>query len=151
MGPTSEDQERFTRWQAITIAQLTLATNMIFTLSVALLGFEVALMLKSDFALPGLQKWGFLLSLFATAGSIAAGIWLVINRLRDFRATKDAARLRLDGNHEEANRRSTYANDLGAHTWRLFWWQIGSFACGILFFGLSVVLPAASRSFTGTC
>ena len=151
MGTTSEDQDRFARWQSITIAQLTFATNMIFTLSIAVLGFEVALLLKQDLALPGLQKWGFLLSLLATAASIITGIWLVINRLSDFRATKDAARLRIDCRHDEADRRSAHANELGAHTWRLFWWQIGSFGGGIAFFCLSVVLPATSRLFVGNC
>lgn len=150
MGTPSEYEDRFVRWQAITIAQLTYAANLIFTLTVALLGFEVTLLLKQDFALPGLQKWGFLVSLLATAASIAAGIWLVVNRLRDFRATKDAARLRTKGRNDEADRCSAHADEVGAHTWRLFWWQIGLFASGIAFLCLSVVLPATSRLF-GTC
>jgi|WetSurMetagenome_2_1015567.scaffolds.fasta_scaffold365608_2 hypothetical protein len=139
----------FVRWQAMTIAQLGFASNLIFGLSVAVLGFEVTLLLNGTYEFGSfLPKFGFLLSLIAVAVSIGLGIWLVINRLRDFRATEKVARLREKNrpDSEIAPYRADYEK-FSKMTWRLFNWQIGIFTLGLVFFFLSIVLPAASKLF----
>lgn len=134
----------FVRWQSITIGQLTYAINLILGLAVASLGFEVTLLLnskidfdacwhKSDFLCVVTFFSASCLSILALVASIAFGIWAVINRLRDFRATMTAARLREKGkpNSEIDPYRALYRR-LGRATWRLFWFQIGAFGSGVV-------------------
>ena len=78
----------FIRWQSITIAQLTYAVNLILGFSVAALAFQVATLLNENFKPVSWQKYTFLLSLVILLASVGFGLWCVINRLRDFRATK---------------------------------------------------------------
>src|ERR1700730_13138167 len=84
---------RFTRWQSITIAQLGYAINLILSFSVASLGFALSLA-KDTTQLAG-NCWAkhlLLFSIFLILLSIGAGLWCVINRLRDFRKTEGIAR-----------------------------------------------------------
>lgn len=77
--------------------------------------------------------------MFLLVLSVALGIWCVINRLRDFRATTKAARMREKGKPNEDIKpyRDLYKK-LGEKTWVLFWWQVGTFGVGILFTILGV-------------
>jgi hypothetical protein len=132
--PREEPRGSFVRWQSITIAQLTYSVNLILGLAVATLGFQTALLLKETFHPAGWQKCAFGVSMLTLLLSIGFGIWRVINRLRDFRATTRAARLREDGKPDDEIQpyRDLY-NKLGERTWGLFWWQIGTFGFGIVF------------------
>jgi len=134
-----EPKGSFARWQSITIAQLTYSVNLILGLAVAALGFQVALLLNEKFLPLGWQKCAFGVSFVALLSSIGLGIWCVINRLRDFRATTKAARLREGGGSQDDIRpyRVLYEK-LGEKTWWLFWWQIGTFGVGIVFSVLAV-------------
>lgn len=116
----------FVRWQTITIAQLTYSVNLILGLSVAALGFQVALLLNEKFLPVGWQRCAFGISMLTLVLSIGLGIWCVINRLRDFRATARAARLREDEKPDEDIQpyRDLYKK-LGDRAWSIFWWQIG--------------------------
>lgn len=77
------DKDSFVRWQATTLKQLGFATNLILTFSVAVLGYEVVLLLNGSLGVSSfLPKFGFLLSLATIVVSIGLGIWLTINRLR---------------------------------------------------------------------
>src|SRR5437879_3380280 len=96
-----EPKGSFVRWQSITINQLTYAVNLILTFSVATLGFQATLLLGDQFKPVSWQKCIFSLSLVLLLSSIGLGIWCVINRLRDFRATMKTARLREDGATED--------------------------------------------------
>jgi hypothetical protein len=141
-GDPSSVEERpisFSRWQARTIEQLGYAINLILTLSVAALGYELALLL--DEKVPRLDKHNCLLvlSISSFTLSIGAGIWCVINRLRDFRATAQTARRREQGASElELQPLRSLTDSLGKRTWLLFWWQIGAFGIGILLLVLAV-------------
>jgi hypothetical protein len=131
--PKEEPRGSFVRWQSITIAQLTYCGNLILGMTVAALGFQVSLLLNDKFTPIAWQKCAFSVSMFLLILSIAVGIWCIINRLRDFRATTKAARMREEGKPPEDIQpfRDLYKN-LGKKTWCLFWWQIGTFAIGII-------------------
>jgi hypothetical protein len=134
MSQDDEPKGSFVRWQSTTIAQLTYSVNLILGLAVATLGFQVALLLNTQFQPAGWQKCAFGASILTLLFSIGLGIWCVINRLRDFRATTKAAQLRESGRPiaEIQPYRDLYKK-LGKVTWRLFWWQIGTFGIGIVF------------------
>jgi len=79
--------------------------------------------------------------MFCLLISIGLGIWCVINRLYDFRTTKDVARQREKGASQNELEDLRLTNeDYGTMTWKLFWWQIGMFAFAILTFILSVTI-----------
>ena len=128
-----EPKGSFTRWQAVTIGQLTYAVNLVLGFAVATLGFQVALLLNDKFTPLAWQKCAYALSLLLLAVSVVLGVGVVVNRLRDFRATKEAARLREEGASEAVIEpyRVLYRR-LGARTWGLFWWQLGTFSFGVL-------------------
>ncbi len=136
----------FIRWQSVTIGQLTYAVNLILGFAVATLGFQIALLLNEKFVPVSWQKCAFSLSLLLLGLSILLGVAVVINRLRDFRATMTAARLREEEAASEAleEQRSLYRR-LGARTWCLFWWQLGTFAVGIALTVLSVLASATQK------
>jgi hypothetical protein len=137
--PRKEPKGSFVRWQSITIAQLTYSVNLILGLAVAALGFQVALLLNDKFNPIAWQKCAFFVSMFLLVLSIAMGILCVINRLRDFRATTKAARMREERKPgENIQPYRVLYKKLGEKTWSLFWWQIGTFGVGIVFMILGV-------------
>jgi len=125
---------KFTRWQSITITQLGYAINLVLSFATASLGFSLSLARDSRNLT---SCWGRHLLLIAIAifmFSIGLGLWCVINRLRDFRKTKDIARDVEQGKltPAEHERRNAETQRLGESTWLMFWWQIGLFAIGLL-------------------
>lgn len=136
----------FIRWQAITIGQLTYAINLILAFSVATLGFQVTLLLNEKFTPLSWQKCVFSLSLVLLSISVALGIWVVINRLRDFRVTTKAARKKEGGaREEEIEPYRVIYRKLGEKTWCLFWWQVSTFGFGALCMVLSVLASASHK------
>jgi hypothetical protein len=129
-----EQKGSFVRWQSITIAQFTYSLNLILGLAVAALGFQVGLLLNEQFHPAGWQKCAFGAAILMLFLSIGLGIWCIINRLRDFRATMQAARLRERREPDDSIKpyRDLYEK-LGERTWSLFWWQIGTFGVGLVF------------------
>lgn len=136
----------FTRWQSITIAQLTYAINLVLGFSVAALAFQVTTLLNEKFNPVSWQKCAFSLSLLILLASVGLGIWCVINRLRDFRATTKVARMREEGKSDEEMQphRALYKK-LGEKTWGLFWWQIGTFGVGVLLFVLGIAASVSEK------
>jgi len=134
-----EPKGSFIRWQSTTIAQLTYSVNLFIGLGAAALGFLVALLLNDAFAPAGIHRCAFVASLLAILLSLGFGIWCVINRLRDFRATEKAARLRERGEPDDKIQpyRDLYKR-LGKATWTIFWWQIGTFGAGVLLMVIAV-------------
>ena len=131
MANTNED-ESFVRWQGITISQLGYAVNLILGLAVAALGFVITLLLNKEFIPVSWMKCTFSVALLSLLASIGIGIWCVVNRLRDFRATKEVARKREKGaTDSELQPLRDLSGMLGSKTWWLFWWQIGMFGAGI--------------------
>jgi hypothetical protein len=141
-----EPRGSFVRWQAITIGQLTYAINLVMGLSVATLGFQVALLLGDNFTPTGLQKCAFVLSLFALMISVVFGVVVVINRLRSFRETMRTARAREKAKEAAIieGHRQLYRK-LDKRTWWLFWWQVGAFASGVVLTTLSVLAFAGQK------
>jgi uncharacterized membrane protein YbhN (UPF0104 family) len=92
-----KNRESSIRWQGRTIEQFGYALNLILGLSVAALGFELTLLLNKEFERTGWQNCLFIISILSLLLSIALGLWCVVNRLRDFRATTEAAHKREDG------------------------------------------------------
>jgi hypothetical protein len=143
MSDIAEARERFIRWQAVTVAQLSYSINLILTFTVAALGFGASLLLKEPFQ-PG--SWPLrllLLSLLLLLAAGGLGVWCTINRLRDFRATTKITRLRTKEGHDadaELNILRALTNKLGGRTWGIFWWQIGVFSAGIILLVLAVAL-----------
>jgi hypothetical protein len=152
---TKDDSKgSFVRWQSITIGQLTYAINLILGFSVATLGFQVTLVLSDKFNPVSWQKYAFSLSLALLAASLVFGIWVVINRLRDFRTTMKAARerekLERKGAREEEIKKEiepyrVLYRKLGERTWCLFRWQVGTFSAGVFFTVLSVLASVSHK------
>lgn len=137
----------FIRWQSITNGQLTYAINLILGFAVATLGFQVTLLLNDKFIPVDWQKCAFSLSLLLLGMSIVLGIAVIINRLRDFRATMRAAQLREEpaAAPEAIETQRVLYRTLGARTWCLFWWQLGTFFLGITLGTLSVLASAIPK------
>jgi hypothetical protein len=134
-------RERFVRWQSVTITQLGYTVNLILGLATGSLGFALTLLKDKDFVPQNCQKVFFDLSLASLLLSIALGIWCVISRLRDFRKTKNIARdgeqWKRDGIADDEiksrlEQRRAEVKSLGKCTWRLFYWQLGSFGFGLV-------------------
>jgi uncharacterized membrane protein YbhN (UPF0104 family) len=143
-----EPKGSFTHWQSTTIVQLTYAINLILSFSVAVLGFQIAIILNEKFNPVSWQKCTFLFSLACLLISVGSGILCVINRLRDFRATMKVAQMREKGrNDEEIQPYRALYQKLGAMTWRLFWWQIGTFGVGVLVLVLSIAVSLRNKLF----
>lgn len=129
----------FHRWQSLTIAQLTHTVNLIFGLSVAALAFQVTTLISDRFNPVSWQKCVFSTSLIALLFSAALGIWCVVNRLRDFRVTTKIARVReQNADNSQLDSDRALSEKLGKRTWRIFWWQIGTFGVGILLLVLGI-------------
>lgn len=128
-----EPKGSFVRWQAVAVAQLTYAINLLLTFAVATLGFQVALLTGDKFSLAASwQKCLFSLPILFLGASIIFGLAVVVNRLRSFRATMRAARARENGDTEAHTTNRTLYKILDPRTWWLFWWQAGTFAAGIV-------------------
>ena len=153
---STKHKESFVRWQAITIGQLGYAINLILGFATASLGF--AFIQVKDITLD-VSCWGkvFLtLSILSFLISVIFGIVCVINRLRDFRRTKDIASCREDWQREEVpvteidnrlRQRREEVKKLGKWTWRLFYCQIGSFTFGIVLLALALTIIYHARLF----
>ena len=140
-----EPQGSFVRWQSIRIAQLTYAVDLFLALSIAVLWFQIALLLNEKFVpVWCLQKGAFSLSLLALAVSVFLGFWVTVNRLESFRETAQAARAREQERTDDHKAHKARYEELDGRTWCLFFWQIGMFGTGLVFVFLSVVVPAVA-------
>lgn len=136
--------ERVARWQQLTIAQLSFTNNLFLGLNLGFLGFFITQnKLSADCAC-----WIFVIKVLAILGlgvSFFTGVYLVVNRLRDFRSTTALVRRREkkfkikqgleSGNlvsiESEISTLKKKTTQLGIKTWILLNWQIWSFAIGI--------------------
>src|SRR5207237_2277829 len=110
-------------WQSVIRAQFTSAGYVMLALSVAALGFQVVFVLNASFD-PG-DPWqraalvAALLSLLVLFLSVAMGLFLVLNRVRDMRATLLAVRSSATESETrviEGNQR--LSAKLGRRSWR---------------------------------
>lgn len=138
--PTKKDRESSVRWQGRTIEQFGYTLNLILGLSVAALGYGLSLLLEGKFRGVDWQNCVLLHSMLSLLLSVFLGLWCVVNRLRDFRTTTKIARKRENG-EPDSNLQPlrTLACTLGKRTWHLLWWQIATFAAGILLLAIAVI------------
>ena len=135
-----KNRESSNRWQGRKIEQFGYSLNLILGLSVAATGFELTLLLDKKLERGCWQNCLFAISILSLLLSVAIGLWCVINRLRDFRATAELARNREDGKPDlELQTLRELTRTLGNRTWALFWCQIGAFGLGILLLVVAVV------------
>jgi len=133
------ENERFVRWQKIAIDQLSYALNLVFTLTIATLGYCFVLLKDREFTPGSSARCAMLLSLSALAFSAICGLACVLNRLRDFRATAKRARNAPDAPAQDELR------GVGGITWGLFYAQVFSFALGIAAIAITLLLTYGGK------
>lgn len=101
--------ENYIRWQNYRITQLGFTINLLIILAVGLIAFTIKY-LQSDLILNGFQKILFWFGSFLTLSSIGIGLFVVVNRLEDFRITAQIALKR--GRNEETKNESEKAKKL---------------------------------------
>jgi len=162
-GPEDSEESSFVRWQGKTLTQLGYAVNLILAFATASLGFSLSV-IKHESYTPGIWAKAFMaFSLLMILSSILFGIWCVINRLRSFRHTKNAARTREERDKMkekspssgtalanlqkqlEAERACYTSLDKGS--WVLFWFEVTTFGLGILFLIASFVAVYRGKLF----
>jgi hypothetical protein len=122
--------ERFVRWQANTMAQLSTALSLLLGFSVAALGFLFSLLQDKSFTPVGCYALLYLGALAAFFIASLVGIAAVVTRLLDFRLT--ATKVRSGSLEEPLTMFGTSASSYGKATWRLFWVLAVSFFVGVL-------------------
>jgi hypothetical protein len=131
-------KERFNKWHTKQIDLLTFSINLVFTISIAFLGFIIDML--SDKCSSGEKGILIVMGIIVTLGILA-----LISRLNDFRVTKNITKSRrriyelenkiqyedieasdLDQLKNKLNQQSRWTNILGKSTWILFYLQIAS-------------------------
>ncbi len=144
----TKNRDSFIRWQGRTIEQLGYALNVILSLSVATLGFEMSILLSKEFEKFRWQNCLFISVAFLIL-SVALGIFCTINRLRDFRITTDIARKREnDMSDPKLTPLRKLSCTLGKRTWVLFWSQIMTFGIGVLLLIMPIGFTIIARRLT---
>ena len=121
-------QERFTRWQAMSINQLSVALTLISSLSTAGLGACFSLM--QDTTQTSVASFQIALPISATLflGAIFFGVISVITRTLDFRLTARKIRREQTGNSRTGNTIWLLtSNHYGTLTWLFFWLSLLAF------------------------
>lgn len=137
-----ENKASSIRWQTITVNQLTYVSNLILTFIVASIAFEVNLAISKPVVFSScLTKMSFIASLIMFAISFIVSIFLIFNRLKDFRDTTDIARLREDTENKDSSLQARRAENrkLGVKTWRLFNTQMITFSIGMILAVISFI------------
>jgi hypothetical protein len=128
------DNDSYIRWQNIRISQLGFINNLIIGLSIALLGFIIDFIQTDNLILNNFQKLMFWIGSLLILSSIGIGIFVVINRLEDFKLTAQIARKRENKKNTEDENERTISKLLGKRTWKYFTWQIATFLIGFIAF-----------------
>jgi hypothetical protein len=125
--------ERYSRWQGLAIAQLSIAVALISGLSVAGLGAGLSLLQNKDFYLSQPYNCIFAVSLILLLIAAFFSCGAVITRLLDFRLTAREVRKK---QRPEYNKPLTIfgsgSEDYSHATWRLFWSSCAAFALGAI-------------------
>lgn len=125
--------DSYTRWQRITITQLGFTTNLIFTITIAIIGFSFKTVTNSNFLLSCSEKYFYTAGFIILLISFVSGIIITFTRLIDFRLTAKTARKRENNSRDMAlNNLRCKTKYLGKATWGLFWVQISTFGLGTL-------------------
>jgi hypothetical protein len=135
-----KNRQAFNRWRDHTIKQITAASAVLFGLSSAGLGYVLALLNDHGKQLDVAHSVSFGIFAAAFAISFVAGIFLVINRLDDFRKTAKIVKDRDENDEARATNRPIPHPDLddqreetgllGRSTWVLFYTQLAGIGIG---------------------
>lgn len=136
-------EEKFIRWQKIQIEQMSFVINLIISLSIAILAFFATLLADDNLKLDDPSKIYFTLSLLSIVLSIIFGILLSINRLYDFKYSKDINKYKLldeNKNKEIIIELRVRTKCIGKRSWLLLYLQIIPFISTIILFFLYLSL-----------
>jgi hypothetical protein len=129
---------RFVRWQTTQITQFGFVQNLVLGFAMAGLGLWVSLLRDVGFQPHCWAKCLFSLSAFSFISSIGTGILCSLNRLWDFRISKDISGGKWDGAELGAMR--IMSDKLGDRTWMLLYLELVTFIFAIsLLMGALVV------------
>jgi hypothetical protein len=154
--PADQSEGSSIRWQAIAIEQLGYAVGLFLSFSTAALGFLLTLIENPSY---NPDSWTMRCMDGAGVGLIASlvlGGVCVVNRLQDFRKTREIARQREEFQAEGRSREQiqshmsgmrAQSSRLGERTWLLFWMQIVTFAIGALLLVIGFALSNRTRLF----
>ncbi|TXH51419.1 MAG: hypothetical protein E6Q87_01625 [Cellvibrionales bacterium] len=142
--------ERFTRWQAMAISQLSVALALISSLSTAGLGACFSIMQATTQNSAASSKIALILSAALFLAAVFLGVLSVITRTLDFRLTARTARQQQTGKSEVDNTIWLITSDrYGRLTWLLFWLSLMAFmAAGSL---LTYIVAASYAGNAGLC
>jgi hypothetical protein len=135
---------RYNRWQALAIAQLSVAVALISALSVAGMGVSLSLLQSKEFMQELPYKAPFAGALFLFALAAACSCFTVVTRTLDFRLT--ARKVRKDRDPAHARSLTIFwlnADAYGKTSWGLFWVSLLSFSIGGLLLAGSIVATYA--------
>ncbi len=129
-----DNKNSFIRWQGITINQLAFTTNLIFTITIAVIGFLVSIITKDSFVLSCVEKYFYTIGFAVLIISFISGIVINLTRLYDYRLTAKTAREEeeADPNSIKLEALRSRTKILGKATWIILWIQLISFGLGIL-------------------
>lgn len=135
-----KNRQAFNRWRDHTIKQMTAASVVLFGLSSAGLGYVLALLNDHGKEFDTTHSLSFRIFAVAFAFSFVAGIFLVINRLEDFRKTAKIVKDRDENDEARAANKPAPHPDLddqreetgllGRFTWILFYIQLAGVGIG---------------------
>jgi cytochrome b subunit of formate dehydrogenase len=128
--------ERFVRWQKISIEHLGFCNNLILALATGAFAYSLSLTQDKTFEAARTVHWYLgavvFIALLALSLSMASGLFCMLNRLRDFRGTSQRAK-------ESPNAPSKEELDqMGKLTWNLFYGQAWAFIIALAFLGTAV-------------
>jgi|CXWL01.1.fsa_nt_gi hypothetical protein len=138
--------EKYIRWQGITLNQVTFVINLLLGLATATLGFSASLLKDEKFIPTGKVKCLFTFALLSQLIALLFGIIAVISRTLDFRCTAQIARKKF-GEGESVKSTRLRVKRLGKTTWFSFWVQLSSFGLGILSLIVSILMIYSDKLF----
>lgn len=133
--PFKSDRNRvaFNRWHDHQVGQLSRVSANVFTLASAGLAYSLSFMGENKLDLLRSNLPTVRLFTVSFGFSFLCAMAFALNRLEDFRRTKNVIRLRDDDpSHPELPRRRRALDRIGVATWVLFYLQFGSFCLGSL-------------------
>lgn len=139
---------RYNRWQALAIAQFSVAVALISGLSVAGLGAALSLLQNKEFLLPASLKPFFAASLALLLAAAFLSCGAVVTRTLDFRLTARKVRKDTKPSYDRPLTIFRVGPDgYGRATWRLFWSSCLAFVAGVILLSVSVGGAYADRLF----
>ena len=140
--------DSYIRWQSISIKQLGFTTNLIFTITVVLIGFSFTTVINPNFVLTCGEKSFFTTGFIILILCFISGIVINLTRLFDYRLTARTARKReknQDNNEIQELRART--KNLSKASWIIFYIQLISFGLGSLLIIFSLIHHYSDKLF----